>query len=72
MTELVNKLVKLSRMDEENYKLEIIKLQFSEILKDIISEFKYILNIKEIQLITNIDDNIYINANEILITKLIY
>ena len=72
MTELVNKLVELSRLDEENYKQQLTKLQISDILYDIVSEFKFLCEKKDIKLNTNIDNDIYLNADETLTRKLIY
>ena len=72
MTHLVNKLVELSRLDEEKKNIQFNKLNISDILKDITSEFKYICEKKEITIISNIENNIHINAEEALIRKLIY
>ena len=72
MTQLVNKLVELSRLDEEKKNIQFNKLNISDILKDITSEFKYICEKKEITIISNIENNIHINAEEALIRKLIY
>lgn len=72
MTHLVNKLVELSRLDEEKKNIQFNKLNISDILKDITSEFKYICEKNEITIISNIENNIHINAEEALIRKLIY
>ena len=72
MTQLVNKLVELSRLDEEKKNIQFNKLNISDILNDITSEFKYICEKNEITIISNIENNIHINAEEALIRKLIY
>ena len=70
LNELVNKLVELSRMDEGEYYLEFKKFNLTDILKDIVSEFKYLTSNKNITITYDIEEEVEIFANEKQITKL--
>ena len=70
MTELVNRLVFLSRMDEDSNKPEMKEFNISESALDVISDYVLPAKHKNKTLSYNIDENIIYNGNEELIRKL--
>ncbi len=71
MTELVNQLVALSRMDEEGRPLNLIRLDFSETVMDVVSEFKPLSESKGKKFTAEIDSHILCNGDEELLRRLI-
>lgn len=71
MTELVNQLVALSRMDEENYTLSLSSLPLGKIVSDTVSEFEPLAKTRGKSLFFNVDTNIIYNGDEELLRRLL-
>lgn len=71
MTELVNQLVALSRMDEENSKLNIVQIPFGELVFDTVSEFEALARGRGKALSVNIDRSIIYSGDEMLLNRLV-
>ena len=71
MTELVNQLVALSRMDEEQRELDITEVDFGELVFDSVSEFEVLAKDRGKTLISNVDKNITVVADEALLYRLV-
>ena len=71
MTELVNQLVALSRMDEENSKLNIVQIPFGELVFDTVSEFEALARGRGKALSVNIDRSIICLGDETLLHRLV-
>ncbi|MBQ8309913.1 MAG: HAMP domain-containing histidine kinase [Clostridia bacterium] len=71
MTELVNQLVALSRMDEDSQSLEAVCLPISEIVSDIVSEFRISVEARGKSLSADIAPSITCMGDETLIRRLI-
>lgn len=71
MTELVNRLVSLARMDEENTKLPKETFSLSEVVLDTVSAFAPHINRQHKKLVTEIPDDIPYHGNEAAIRQLI-
>ncbi len=70
MTELVNQLVDLSRMDEDTLIIDKKEINLSEVLTDTVFDFKGLVEQKGKIINTNIADNINYQCDERLIRKL--
>ncbi|MGM9643783.1 MAG: sensor histidine kinase [Eubacteriales bacterium] len=71
MTELVNQLVALSRMDENEQKLDAIQIQLSDIVADTVSDFSVLASEKEKELSADIEPSITCMGDETLIRRLL-
>ena len=71
MTELVNQLVALSRMEEDKQTLNISELSLSDILLDSASEFSTLAESKGKRLALDVDQNIKYLGDEALLRRLI-
>lgn len=71
MTELVNQLVALSRMDEENSKLNVVQIPFGELVFDTVSEFEALARGRGKALSVNIDRSIIYSGDETLLHRLV-
>lgn len=71
MTNLVNQLVELTRMDEEHEEEAIEELIISDVVLDVVSEFKVLFHEKVKNLQIDIDKDIKFMGNEELIRKLV-
>ena len=71
MTELVNQLVALSRMDEENSKLNIAQIPFGQLVFDTVSEFESLANGRGKKLSLSIDRSIVYLGDEMLLHRLV-
>ena len=71
MTELVNQLVALSRMDEENSKLNVVQIPFGELVFDTVSEFEALAKGRGKTLSVSIDRSIIYSGDEMLLHRLI-
>ena len=71
MTELVNQLVALSRMEEDKQALNISELSLSDILLDSASEFSTLAESKGKRLALDVDQNIKYLGDEALLRRLI-
>ena len=71
MTELVNQLVALSRMDEENSKLNVVQIPFGELVFDTVSEFEALAKGRGKTLSVSIDRSIIYSGDETLLHRLV-
>ena len=71
MTELVNQLVALSRMDEENYKLDFSDVALGNMVSDTVSEFAPLAISRGKTLGANIDRNVVCCGDEALLRRLV-
>lgn len=71
MSELVNQLVALSRMDEEGKKLNISRVDLSELVEDTVSEFESLAKEKNKKLVSNVEKEILLSADEALLYRLV-
>ena len=71
MTELVNQLVALSRMDEDGHKMNITEVSFGELVADTVSEFEPLAKERGKALTSNIEKGISYCGDEALLHRLI-
>ena len=71
MTELVNQLVSLSRMDEEGQPLNVTEVALGELVADIVSEFEPLAKERDKMLSANVDREITYLGDEALLHRLI-
>ena len=71
MTELVNQLVALSRMDEEGQPLNITEVAFSELVADTVSEFEPLAKERGKTLTASVDKKIAYLGDEALLHRLV-
>ena len=71
MTELVNQLVALSRMDEEGQPLNISEVALGELVADTVSEFEPLANEREKHLAASVDKEITCFGDEALLHRLV-
>ena len=71
MTELVNQLVALSRMDEENVSAEVSEMDLGEIVSDTISEFQPLAAERGQRITVDVDPNLQYRGEEALLRRLI-
>ena len=71
MTELVNQLVALSRMDEENHTLSITDVSFGKMVADTVSEFEPLALSRGKTVGANIDTGIICRGDEALLQRLV-
>ena len=71
MTELVNQLVALTRMDEENQCVAHGKIALSELVLDTVSEFKSLAESHGKSITLDVDSDITTDGDEIMIRRLV-
>ena len=71
MSSLISKLLMLARMDHNKEKLNFEYFNFSELVQIVIDELNYSCKNKNIKLITNIQNNLKIYADETLIMRML-
>ena len=71
MTELVNRLVELSRMDEDSRNTELSEVRLGELVTDITSEFEPLAKNMGKKLLLNIDQSTVCVGNEALLRRLL-
>ncbi len=71
MTELVNQLIALSRMDEEGQPLNIAEVAFGELVADTVSEFEPLAKERGKALTASIDNEISYLGDEALLHRLV-
>ena len=71
MTELVNQLVALSRMDEENHSLNLADVALGKIVADTVSEFEPLAISRGKTMGANIDSDIIYHGDEALLRRLV-
>ncbi len=71
MTELVNQLVALSRMDEERQLLKVTEVAFGRLVADTVSEFEPLAKERGKGLAANVEDDLTCFGDEALLRRLI-
>lgn len=71
LDELVKNLLLLSKMNEDDLKLNFCKLSLSEVVKDVSNSFKVIAEREEKDFIVDIKEGVFINGDKSSITQLI-
>ena len=71
MTELVNQLVALSRMDEEGHMLNVTEVSFGDLVADIASEFEPLAKDRGMTLTSNVDTDVIYAGDESLLHRLV-
>ena len=71
MTELVDRLVSLSRMDEEGEKFEFCELELSGIVADTVSDFCGVAEARGMTFTVDIADGILCSGDEMLIRRMV-
>lgn len=71
MTELVNQLVALSRMDEEGQPMNITEVAFGELVADTVSEFEPLAKDRGKILFSNVDKDVTYLGDEALLHRLV-
>lgn len=71
MTELVNQLVALSRMDEEAHSMNIAVVSLGELVADTVSEFESLAKDREKSLTASVDKDITYLGDEALLHRLV-
>ena len=72
MTELVNQLVALSRMDEDGQKLNVIEVALGALVSDTVAEFEPLAKERGKALIASVDKEITYWGDEALLYQSIY
>lgn len=70
MTDLVNQLVALSRMDEEQLPLQISDVPFGMIINETVAEFEPLARDRRKELSANVDESIRLQGDEELLRRL--
>lgn len=71
MSYLISQLLMLNKSDEGKYELNLETLDLNLITEEVANEFKSLSSRKEIKIIFNSQDNILINADQTLITRML-
>ena len=71
MTELVNQLVALSRMDEEKHSLTLTQVMLGQMIRNTVSEFEALANHRGKTLNSLVDTDIFLQGDEDLLRRLI-
>ena len=71
MTELVNQLVALSRMDEDGHKMNVTEVSFGELVADTVSEFEPLAKERGKALTASVDKEITYLGDEALLHRLV-
>lgn len=71
MRELVGEILDLNKYESEAFKVEMEKINFSTMIKESINKKLFYIKEKNIDIIKNIDDNIYIYADMKLIKRVL-
>ena len=69
MTNLINQIMELSRMERQN-KIEKDKINFSNIILQLLEDYRTLLENNNIELITNIEKDLRIYGNKLMLERL--
>jgi len=70
MSELINQIMELSKIEKQTV-IELQKINFSETMEKILEDYKNLLSEKNIKVSKNIEQNIFINADKVMIERLL-
>ena len=71
MAELVNQLVSLSRMDEDNHKMDLSRVYIGDLVADTVSEFEPLIKEREFKLTESIDKQVVYYGDPALLYRLV-
>lgn len=71
MTELVNQLVSLSRLDEENTVPNLTAMSLDELVRDAVADFTALSRSRGKELTSDIDRNVTVTGDEMLLRRLV-
>jgi len=71
MTELVNHLVALSRMDEDNSGMKVTDVTFGELVSSTVAEFEQLAKERGKHLYANVNQNVSCRGDEALLRRLV-
>lgn len=71
MTELVNQLVSLSRMDEDGHKINMTEVSFGELVSDTVAEFEPLVKERKKSVTATVDKEITCLGDEALLHRLV-
>lgn len=68
---LVKRLLSLSKMDENNFRIDRKEVYFGKIVSEIVNDFEVYANTKNLKIIRNIDEDLMFNCSEEYIRDLV-
>lgn len=68
MSTLINQIMELAKLERQD-NIETENINLSDLLKTSLSDYKYMLDEKNIELSTNIEDNLAVNGNRIMLER---
>ncbi|MGL5354181.1 MAG: sensor histidine kinase [Clostridium sp.] len=71
MRELVSELLDISKRDKDDFKLNIEKINLSKLVKEILRENYYFIELKELKLQEDISEEVWIECDKLLLKKAI-
>ena len=71
MTELVNQLVALTRMDEEGGKLNCTEVPFGKLVEETVAEFEPLAKAREKSLVADLEEDVTCMGDDVLLRRLI-
>ena len=72
LTSLTNKLVFLSKMEEEDFTLDLLEVNISSLLQDVVSHYEPLITASNKKIEVDIENNILIKANEDKFNQMMY
>ena len=70
MSELINQIMELSKIEKQTT-IDLQKMNFSETVQKILEDYKNLLSEKNIKILKDIEQNIFINADKVMIERLL-
>jgi len=70
MSELINQIMELSKIEKQTT-IDLQKMNFSETVQKILDDYKNLLSEKNIKISKGIEQNIFINADKVMIERLL-
>ena len=70
MSELINQIMELSKIEKQTT-IDLQKINFSETVQKILDDYKNLLSEKNIKILKDIEQNIFINADKVMIERLL-
>ena len=71
MSELINQLVALSRMDEDSHEIESSEVALGEVVTNTVLEFEPLAKDREKTIVSDIDNTVVYNGDEVLLRRLV-
>ena len=70
MSELINQIMELSKIEKQT-NIDLQKINFSETVQKILEDYKNLLSEKNIKILKDIEQNIFINGDKVMIERLL-